>query len=101
MIMPGLDPEVPQNISTSKIVRMVSFNGSTPAGIAVLKTAAETMVPLARELVAKSILLVSEDANLGLTALDATEGAFFSKDEGCTAASKIPVYDRYPTQLYR
>lgn len=58
-------------------MKMVSFTGSTPAGIAVPQTAAETMKPLALELNGKSAFLVFEDASLDRAARDAVEGALW------------------------
>lgn len=105
MAVPGLGPEVPQVLLTNKTVKMVSFTGSTPAGVAVSKTAAETMKPLALELGGKNAFIVFDDANTKRAARDAIDGGYFNKGEACTAASKLVVqegiHDRFVEMLTR
>jgi acyl-CoA reductase-like NAD-dependent aldehyde dehydrogenase len=78
-IVPGLGPEVPQALITHPLVKMVSFTGSTAAGAAVAKTAAESITPVVLELGGKNAFIVFEDANFDAAVRDALEAAFFNK----------------------
>ena len=102
-IVPGLGPEVPQALITHPLVQMVSFTGSTAAGKAVAKTAADSITPVVLELGGKNAFIVFEDANFDHAVRDAIEGAFFNKGEACTASSRLlvqqSIYDRFVEKL--
>ncbi|KAF1348959.1 dehydrogenase [Delphinella strobiligena] len=102
-IVPGLGPEVPQALITHPLVKMVSFTGSTAAGAAVAKTAAESITPVVLELGGKNAFIVFEDADFDQAVRDALDGAFFNKGEACTATSRLLVqrgiYDRFVEKL--
>lgn len=74
-------------------VKKLSFTGSTPAGRAVLRAAADNLTPALLELGGKNALIVYADADLDLALHGAIEGAFFNQGEACTAASRILVED--------
>lgn len=76
-LVPGLGPEVPQALITNPLVKMVSFTGSTAAGAAAAKTAANSITPVVLELGGKNAFIVFEDANFDHAVRDALEGAFF------------------------
>jgi acyl-CoA reductase-like NAD-dependent aldehyde dehydrogenase len=90
--VPGLGPEVPQALVSHPAVKMVSFTGSTAAGSAVSKTAADTVIPVLLELGGKNAFIIFEDADLDSAIPTALEGAFFNKGEACTAASRILIH---------
>ena len=86
-------------IAANPLVGKLSFTGSTPAGRAVLKTAADNLTPALLELGGKNALIVFDDADLDLALRGAIEGAFFNQGEACTAASRIlladEIYDEF------
>lgn len=104
-IVPGMagNPEVPQALIKHELVKMVSFTGSTSAGAASAKTAADSITPIVLELGGKNAFIVLEDADFDLAVRDALEGAFFNKGEACTASSRLLVqrgiYDRFVEKL--
>lgn len=102
-IVPGLGPEVPQALVTHPSVDMVSFTGSTAAGAAVAKTAAQNITPVVLELGGKNAFIVFEDADFDLAVRDALDGAFFNKGEACTATSRLiihnSIYHRFAERL--
>ncbi|KAL1846911.1 hypothetical protein Plec18167_001545 [Paecilomyces lecythidis] len=102
-VVPGLGPAVPQTIIGHRLVRMVSFTGSTAAGAKVAETSAKTITPVVLELGGKNAFVVFDDADLDRAVRDALEGAFFNKGEACTAASRLlvqrGVYDKFCTAL--
>jgi len=59
----GTGPEVGARMSSHPEVDMVSFTGSTRAGIIVAKTAAATVKRVAQELGGKSPNIILEDAD--------------------------------------
>lgn len=89
--VPGLGTTAGQALVAHPLVRMVTFTGSTKAGAAIAKTAAENVTPLALELGGKNAFIVFDDADLDRAVHDALEGAFYNKGEACTAASRFLV----------
>ena len=74
-----------------KIPSMVSITGSVRAGIAVAKGAAEGLKRAHLELGGKAPAIVFADANLGKTAQEIAEYAFFNAGQDCTAITRVLV----------
>ncbi|TVY65510.1 Aldehyde dehydrogenase citD [Lachnellula suecica] len=91
--VPGAGPEVPQTLASHPLVKKVSLTGSTAAGIAVSKIAADNLTPMTLELGGKNAFLIFEDADLDLAVAASLEGAFFNKGEACTASSRLLIHD--------
>lgn len=91
-IVPGLGPEVPQALVNHRLVKMVSFTGSSPVGAKVASAAGSSLTATALELGGKNAFVVFDDANLDTVVRDAVEGAYFNKGEACTASSRILVH---------
>lgn len=89
--VPGNGPATGQALAGHDLVRKVSFTGSTRAGAAVAKTAADNITPAVLELGGKNAFVVYDDADLDRAVRDALEGGYFNKGEACTAASRILV----------
>lgn len=83
--------KVPQALISHPDVKKLSFTGSSNAGIAVSKIAAESLIPLSLELGGKNAIIVFEDADLDLALRNAVDGGFFNKGEACTATSRVLV----------
>ncbi|KAJ7512055.1 dehydrogenase [Mycena galericulata] len=93
MAVPGDGPEVPQALVGHRLVRAVSFTGSTRAGASVAATAAATITPTVMELGGKNAFVVFADADLDRAVAAALEGGFFNKGEACTAASRVLLHE--------
>lgn len=102
-VIPAAGPVVPQSLVTHPFVRYVSFTGSTKAGKAVGKTAADSITPLSLELGGKNAFIVYDDADLDQVVQNAIEGGFFNQGEACTAASRIlcqqGIHDAFVAKL--
>ncbi len=90
-IVPGIGSTSGQALAAHPLVRKISFTGSTKAGAAVAKTAADNITPVLLELGGKNAFIVFDDADLDRAVRDALEGAFFNKGEACTASSPLLV----------
>jgi len=74
-----------------KDVDMVSFTGSTRAGIIVAKTAADTVKRVAQELGGKSPNIILEDADLETAVRKGVEGCFSNTGQSCDAPTRMLV----------
>ena len=82
---------VGQAISTHPDIHMVSFTGSTRAGIAISKAAADTVKRVALELGGKSPNLIFADADLDHAAECAIADCFINAGQSCDAPSRLLV----------
>ena len=87
----GDGPEVGEAISAHRDIDMVSFTGSTRAGKAVTKTAAETIKRVSLELGGKSPNLLFADADLDQAAQTSVDLCFINNGQSCDAASRLLV----------
>lgn len=90
--VPAAGINVPQALVKHPDVKKVSFTGSTKAGAAISKLAADNIVPLSLELGGKNAMIIFEDADIDLAARHAIDGAFFNQGEACTASSRIIIH---------
>ena len=72
-------------------VDMVSFTGSTRAGIIVAKTAADTVKRVAQELGGKSANIILPDADLETAVRKGVEGCFGNSGQSCDAPTRMLV----------
>jgi len=82
---------VGEAISRHRHIHMVSFTGSTRAGIAISKAAADTVKRVALELGGKSPNLVFADADLDNAAQCAIADCFINAGQSCDAPSRLLV----------
>jgi betaine-aldehyde dehydrogenase len=68
---------------------IVSITGSTRAGIAVAKSAAESVKRVHLELGGKAPVIVFEDADLASTAEGIAVAGYFNAGQDCTAATRV------------
>ncbi len=87
----GTGPEVGQVLAGHPDVDMVSFTGSTRAGIIVAKTAAETVKRVAQELGGKSPNIILPDADLAAAVRKGVEGCFGNSGQSCNAPTRMLV----------
>ncbi|WFU05098.1 aldehyde dehydrogenase family protein (plasmid) [Rhizobium sp. CB3171] len=96
----GNGPDVGQVMSGHPDVDMVSFTGSTRAGIIVAKTAAETVKRVAQELGGKSANIVLPDADLAVAVAEGTRSCFSNTGQSCDAPTRMLVpADRHDEAL--
>lgn len=93
----GDGPSVGQFMSAHKGVDMVSFTGSTHAGIMVAKAAADTVKRVAQELGGKSPNIILEDADLEIAVRKGVESCMSNTGQSCDAPTRMLV----PRALHR
>lgn len=97
----GRGPEVGQVMAGHPDVDMVSFTGSTRAGIVVAKTAADTVKRVAQELGGKSANIILPDADLETAVVKGVEGCFGNSGQSCDAPTRMLVpADRHNEALH-
>ena len=90
-------------LASHRRVAKVSFTGSTAAGQAVMRAAADRMQRVSLELGGKSALMVFDDADLDTAVELAANGAFFNAGQMCSATSRVlvaaSIHDRFIERL--
>jgi len=79
-------------LSSHKDVDMVSFTGSTRAGIAVAQAAAATVKRVHQELGGKAANLVLEGADLGTVLPPTVQGVLANSGQSCIAPTRLLVH---------
>jgi aldehyde dehydrogenase (NAD+) len=87
----GDGPGVGSAISAHPDIDMVSFTGSTRAGILVAKAAADTVKRVAQELGGKSANIILESAPLEEAVASGVHGMFHNSGQSCNAPSRMLV----------
>jgi aldehyde dehydrogenase (NAD+) len=94
----GNGPSVGHAMSAHPDIEMMSFTGSTRAGVDVAKTAADTIKRVAQELGGKSPNLIFADADLGRALGNAIRRCFYNTGQSCNAPTRLlveaSVYER-------
>jgi aldehyde dehydrogenase (NAD+) len=94
----GDGPTVGEAMSAHPGIDMMSFTGSTRAGIAVSKAAADTVKRVALELGGKSPNLVFADADVEKAVVRGLDHVFENTGQSCNAPTRMlverPVYER-------
>jgi aldehyde dehydrogenase (NAD+) len=87
----GDGPTVGAAISSHPDVAMVSFTGSTRAGIAVAAAAAPTVKRVTQELGGKSANIILDDADLESAVKDGVHSCFRNTGQSCNAPTRMLV----------
>jgi aldehyde dehydrogenase (NAD+) len=87
----GDGPTVGAAISSHVDVAMVSFTGSTRAGIAVASAAASTVKRVMQELGGKSANIILDDADFATAAKEGAQGCFRNTGQSCNAPTRMLV----------
>ena len=87
----GDGPDVGAPIASHPGIDMVSFTGSTRAGIAVAKAAADTVKRVAQELGGKSPNIILDDADLVRSVRAGTAMCFHNTGQSCNAPTRMLV----------
>jgi aldehyde dehydrogenase (NAD+) len=92
----GDGPTVGEAISRHPDIDMVSFTGSTRAGVLVAKAAADTVKRVSQELGGKSANIILEDADLNAAVKSGVMSMMSNTGQSCNAPSRMLV----PAKLY-
>ena len=87
----GTGPVVGQAMAAHPDVDMVSFTGSTRAGILVAKAAADTVKRVAQELGGKSPNLILRDADFAAAVSEGVKSCFSNSGQSCDAPTRMLV----------
>ncbi|CDZ40402.1 aldehyde dehydrogenase family protein [Neorhizobium galegae] len=87
----GTGPDVGQVMAGHPDVDMVSFTGSTRAGVIVAKTAADTVKRVAQELGGKSPNIILADAEFEKAVADGVTACFANSGQSCDAPTRMLV----------
>jgi aldehyde dehydrogenase (NAD+) len=87
----GDGPTVGAALAAHPDVDMMSFTGSTRAGIQVAKVAADTVKRVAQELGGKSPNIILEDADLAAAVAGGIQGLMMNSGQSCNAPSRMLV----------
>jgi aldehyde dehydrogenase (NAD+) len=87
----GLGPDVGAVMSEHPEIDMISFTGSTRAGIDVAKRAAPTVKRVSQELGGKSPNIILEDADLQKAVAGGVAQVFFNSGQSCNAPTRMLV----------
>lgn len=92
----GTGEQVGEPLSSHPDVDMVSFTGSSRAGVAISKNAAPTIKRVALELGGKSANIIVDDANFDQAIPSAVQSVMLNSGQSCNAAARLLVSeDRY------
>jgi aldehyde dehydrogenase (NAD+) len=87
----GDGPTVGSAIASHPDVAMVSFTGSTRAGVAVASAAAPTVKRVTQELGGKSANIILDDADLEKAVTEGVLGCFLNTGQSCDAPTRLLV----------
>ena len=91
--------EVGETLTTSPIVKKVSFTGSTGVGKLLMKQSSSTLKKLSFELGGNAPLIVFDDADLDTAVAGAIASKFRSSGQTCVCANRLfiqeGVYDKF------
>lgn len=98
-VINGDGPTVGEALSRHPDVDMISFTGSTRAGILVAQSAAGTVKRVCQELGGKSANIVLEDADLEAAARYNVSRGFSNTGQSCHSPTRILVHQRQVDQF--
>jgi aldehyde dehydrogenase (NAD+) len=97
----GDGPTVGAALSAHKDVDMVSFTGSTRAGIEVARNAAFTVKRVAQELGGKSANILLDDADLATFVPAGVQACFMNSGQACAAPTRMLVPEHLHEEVVR
>jgi aldehyde dehydrogenase (NAD+) len=87
----GDGPTVGEALSSHPGIDMISFTGSTRAGISVAKNAANSVKRVSQELGGKSANIILEDADLAASVAAGVRQCFMNSGQSCNAPTRMLV----------
>jgi aldehyde dehydrogenase (NAD+) len=92
---------VGEAISAHPGIDMVSFTGSTRAGVRVAKAAADTVKRVCQELGGKSANIILPDADLVVAVTKAVAAAYSNSGQSCAAPTRLLVPHEFKEKVYQ
>jgi succinate-semialdehyde dehydrogenase / glutarate-semialdehyde dehydrogenase len=86
--------EVGETLTTSQVVKKVSFTGSTTVGKLIMRQSSSTVKRLSFELGGNSPFIVFEDADIDSAVAGAIASKFRSSGQTCVCANRIFIQER-------
>lgn len=90
-LLHGTGPDLGDTLTGHPLVDMVSFTGSTRAGVAIGQNAAKTIKRVALELGGKSAVIVLEDADFEEAVSQAVTSCMLNSGQSCNAGTRLLV----------
>lgn len=90
-LVQGSGAKIGDYMSRHPDIAMISFTGSTPAGIEVSKAAANTVKRVALELGGKSANIILDDADMTKAVVNGIKAVFANSGQTCTAPTRMLV----------
>ncbi len=87
----GDGPSVGEAMSAHVDIDMMSFTGSTRAGVMVAKSAANTVKRVAQELGGKSANIILDDADFNKAVAQGVQSCFMNSGQSCNAPTRMLV----------
>lgn len=97
----GAGQTVGEAMSRHPDIDMISFTGSTRAGVAVAKGAAETVKRVTQELGGKSANILLDDAKFAEAVRHGVMGCFKNTGQSCNAPTRLLVPEQYQEEVIR
>lgn len=102
-VLTGFPREIGAELTSSPLVRKLSFTGSTPVGKLLLEQCAGTVKKVSMELGGNAPLIVFDDADLDVAVDAIVAGKFRNAGQACISPNRIYVqdgiYDRLAARL--
>lgn len=98
-LVPGLGPTVGEALVSHPQVDLVSFTGSTRAGVRVAELAARDVKRVTLELGGKSAVVLLDDADFSQAAKGALASTFMNNGQTCVAQTRMLVSQRRSAEL--
>jgi len=90
-VVPGRGGDAGERLASHPDVNQITFTGSVPTGIRVMKLAADHVAPVVMELGGKSPNVVFADADLDITIPGVANAIFQNAGQTCSAGSRLLV----------
>jgi len=98
-LVSGDGPTTGEALVRHPLVRHIVFTGSVPTGRAILRAAAERVVPCVMELGGKSAAVVHDDADIDTVVASVESGVFFNAGQVCSAMARLIVHESLHDRL--
>jgi succinate-semialdehyde dehydrogenase / glutarate-semialdehyde dehydrogenase len=92
-LLAGDTAMISDRLLRSTVVRKISLTGSVPVGRALLRAAAENIIPTTMELGGHAPVLVFADADIGLAARSCVQAKYRNAGQVCASPSRFYVHE--------
>ena len=92
-VLTGDPALISERLIASSVIRKISLTGSVPVGQALLKLAADRLIPSTMELGGHAACIVTESADLKETAKAVVKGKWRNNGQVCIAMSRLIVHE--------